>query len=182
MVFRRRAGFRLDADALAALYEAHATRMTGYFVRRLGDPATAVDLMADTFARAFAARRGFAGATEDEALGWLYGIAVNVLRRYLRDGSIEQRALQRWSIERRTLDDEDVAAAWEVASTDQLDDRLASAIARLSLEQQEAIRLRIVEELDYEDIATRLGVTETTVRARVSRGLRQLRSALQELS
>ena len=38
--------------------------------------------------------------------------------------------------------------------------------------------MRVVEERSYEQIADMLGVNETTVRARVSRGLRALQGAL----
>ena len=43
------------------------------------------------------------------------------------------------------------------------------------------MRLRVVEELDYPVVAARLGVTEATARARVSRGLRLLAVALDDL-
>jgi RNA polymerase sigma-70 factor (ECF subfamily) len=39
--------------------------------------------------------------------------------------------------------------------------------------------MRIVDELPYEEIAEELGISEQTVRARVSRGLRALADALE---
>ena len=40
------------------------------------------------------------------------------------------------------------------------------------------MRLRVVDELGYPAIATRLGISEQAARARVSRGLRALAGAL----
>jgi DNA-directed RNA polymerase specialized sigma24 family protein len=42
----------------------------------------------------------------------------------------------------------------------------------------DALHLRVVQELDYAVVARRLGVTEATARARVSRGLRKLAESL----
>src|SRR5512132_2783426 len=52
------------------------------------------------------------------------------------------------------------------------------ALRTLSAEQREVLELRIVRELDYPQIARRLGISEPTARARVSRGLRGLAAAL----
>ena len=52
-------------------------------------------------------------------------------------------------------------------------------LARLSVEQREALRLRVVEERSYAEAASLLGVSEQAVRARVSRGLRSLAGALE---
>ena len=38
--------------------------------------------------------------------------------------------------------------------------------------------MRVVDDLPYEEVARRLGVSEPTARARVSRGLRALQGAL----
>ena len=55
---------------------------------------------------------------------------------------------------------------------------LAIALEDLSPEQRDAVRLRVIDELDYPAIARRLGISEDAVRARVSRGLRTLAVAL----
>ena len=52
------------------------------------------------------------------------------------------------------------------------------ALAELGPEQREAVRLRVVDELGYPAVAARLGVSEQTARARVSRGLRALAAAV----
>ena len=55
---------------------------------------------------------------------------------------------------------------------------LDEALAHLPDAQQQAIRLRVVEDLGYDEAAERLATTPQAVRARVSRGLSTLRKHL----
>ena len=54
-------------------------------------------------------------------------------------------------------------------------------LAALPAAQRDAVRLRIVDELSYDDLAARLGITPDNARARVSRGLRALTRAITPL-
>jgi RNA polymerase sigma-70 factor (ECF subfamily) len=87
-----------DRDAFSEFYERHETIVAGYLVRRALDPELAADLAAETFAAAILA----AGRFRDEgqsALGWLLGIARNLLGRSWQRGQIERRARQRLGVE-----------------------------------------------------------------------------------
>ncbi len=166
----------LDATALSRLYEAHAQTMLGWFVRRIYDPEAAMDLVAETFAVAFADRRRFRGAGDDEALAWLYGIARHRLANFSRRSRSEFRALRRLGFQRRPLTGEEYERIEELSGLGELRDGIADALASLSAEQRVALQLRVVEEQSYSQIATALGVSEQTARARVSRALSALRA------
>ncbi|HSS59141.1 MAG TPA: sigma factor [Solirubrobacteraceae bacterium] len=87
---------RLDADRLAAAYERDGRRLLIFFTRRTYDAQLAVDLVAETYARAFEQRRRFAADPSDrDALAWVFGIGRNVLHEALRRGRAERRALAR---------------------------------------------------------------------------------------
>lgn len=58
--------------------------------------------------------------------------------------------------------------------------RLQRAIARLPAEQQEALRLRYVEDLPSKDIAKRLGKTDGAVRVMLTRAIQKLQDMLEE--
>jgi DNA-directed RNA polymerase specialized sigma24 family protein len=73
---------RDDPGAFAAFYEAHVGRVSVFFVRRVLDPEVAVDLAAETFARALERRRQFRGRSAEEELGWLFAIARSLLHAY----------------------------------------------------------------------------------------------------
>jgi RNA polymerase sigma-70 factor, ECF subfamily len=110
---------------------------------------------------------------------WLFTVARRQVSRYLRRGRVERRALQRLGVRVPMLHEDDVAAIDERAGLGELRAALGVELARLSSEQREALRLRVVEERSYAEVALVLGVSEQAVRARVSRGLRALAGALE---
>jgi DNA-directed RNA polymerase specialized sigma24 family protein len=56
----------------------------------------------------------------------------------------------------------------------ELREELAVAMAMLAPGTRDAVRLRVIDELPYYDLAQRLGISETAARVRVSRGLSAL--------
>ena len=168
---------RLDADRLAAAYERDARRLLVFFTRRTYDAQLAVDLVGETYARAFEQRRRFAADPHDaDALAaWVFGIGRNVLHEALRRGRAERRALGRVGIAPPVLDADEQARIEELAALGEL---RSGALADLGPEQRAAVRLRVVDELGYPAIAGQLGISEEAARARVSRGLRALATAL----
>ncbi len=56
---------------------------------------------------------------------------------------------------------------------------LEAALDQLPARHREAVQMRVVEELDYPELAARLDVTETTARKRVSLGLQLLRRRME---
>jgi RNA polymerase sigma-70 factor (ECF subfamily) len=101
------------------------------------------------------------------------------LSRYLRRARVECRAVQRLGIRVPPVHEDDVAAVEERAGFGDLRAALGAELARLSVEQRDALQLRVVEERPYPEVARVLGVSEQAARARVSRGLRALASALE---
>ena len=162
-----------DLD-FSVLYERHQREMLVFFVRRTADAELALDLWAETFAQALSSRRSYRGSTEEEAAGWLYAIARHQLAQFYRRGEAEQRALLRLGIERPPADELVEAEIVRIAGLGELRRELAGALDTLSEDTRRALELRVVEELPFADIAGRLAITESTARARVSRGLRTL--------
>jgi RNA polymerase sigma-70 factor (ECF subfamily) len=150
-----------------------------YLTRRTYDPEVALELTAETFARAFADRKRFRGNADAEAEAWIYAIARHLLARWYRRGQVERRALARLGMQVPRLEADEYERIEELAELPAMRTELAAALQALSHDQREALRLRVIDELSYEQIARRLGVPEPTVRARVSRGLRGLAAALE---
>lgn len=138
-----------------------------------------MDLTAETFAQALRSQRRFRGTTRDDERAWLFGIARHVLLRSLRRRGSEDRALRRLGLERPELDAEDFAGVIELAGLGDLRSAVAVELKALSLKHREAVRLRVIDELSYEQVAERLAISEPAARARVSRGLRTLARALE---
>jgi RNA polymerase sigma-70 factor (ECF subfamily) len=90
--------------------------------------------------------------------------------------------LRQLGIEVPVVSDDDIAQIDEAAALASLREALGVELASLGVEQREALRLRVVDELPYAVVAQRLGITEATARARVSRGLRALARVLDPMA
>jgi RNA polymerase sigma factor (sigma-70 family) len=170
---------RWDASSFGAFYDQHSRELLVFFASRTCDPEAAMDLTAETFAQAFADRASFRGSSDGEAAAWLFGIARHQLARFFRKGRAERRAVQRLGVRVPELSDQDHARVERLAGLAELRSVVSQALAGLSHDQREALRLRVVEELPYPVVAKRLAVSEQTARMRVSRGLRALAAALE---
>ena len=162
-----------DGSGFRELYGRYAERIHGYHLRRCGDRDAAHDLTAETFAQAWFARQRFRDEAGGSAGPWLYGIARNVLLESVRRGRIEREAATRLGVIER-LDREPAAAEPDEGWLDGLDE----ALAELSEAERAAIELRVVQGLDYDDVAATLSTSAPAARVRVSRGLAALRQRL----
>jgi RNA polymerase sigma-70 factor (ECF subfamily) len=174
MVHSALARSREDPAAFARFYADEATRLLAFFARRLLDPEAALDLTAETFAQAFAGRGGFRGTDEEAARGWLYAIARRQLARYLERGYADRSARERLGVERPEATAEELLRVEELAALSEIRAGVAEQLRALPPAHREAVRLRVVEELGYPEVAARLDITEDAARARVSRGLRRI--------
>ncbi|MFF9490486.1 RNA polymerase sigma factor [Streptomyces sp. NPDC014676] len=162
-----------EPERFAALFDRHAPAIHQYVARRLGRDA-ADDVTAETFLTAFRIRARFDPARAG-VRPWLYGIAAKQISRHRRE---EVRALRLLA---RTGHDP-VADSW----TDSADDRLAAeaaarplagALARLSAGDRHVLLLFAWADLGYQEIAEALDIPVGTVRSRLHRARRKLRTA-----
>jgi RNA polymerase sigma factor (sigma-70 family) len=168
-----------DADAFSELYRNEGETVLIYLTRRTWDGETALELTAETFAIALRSWRAIAQLADEQQRAWLFTVARRQLARYLRRAKVERRAVQRLGMQIPQVDHDDLLLIERRAGLPELRQTLARELGRLSGAQQDALRLRVVEERTYEEVAATLGVSEQTARARVSRGLRALGSALE---
>jgi RNA polymerase sigma-70 factor (ECF subfamily) len=165
-------------EGFGAFYEENSRELLTFFARRVYDPQIALDLTAETFASALRSVRRLRATTAEEAKAWLYGIARNQLHSFYRHGQAEKRALRRLGIDPPALDEEGYRRVEELAEIADLRKTVVRELARLSESERSAVELRVVEQLSYSEVAVRLEISELAARARVSRGLRALATAL----
>ena len=147
-----------------------------WFRRRL-HADLALELTAETFAEAVLSLKRFRDLSEGSALPWLYGIARNLLLRYLERQRVETRARKRLGMSVPERDDA-YDTVDERLRSDQLRDLLDDALAALPKGQRQAVELRIIEEMSYAEVGRALGCTSLAARLRVHRGLAALGQAL----
>lgn len=162
---------RGNGDAFEVFYLRHAGVVASYLLRKTGSRHTAEDLTAESFAIALDRAWSF-DPERGDARAWLLGIARITMLSTFNKGRVEQAARRKLGVATRDDADED----WEavVGRLDASVSELVQGLDRLSGEERQAVVARVVEELDYAEIAELQRVSEAAVRQRVSRGLRKL--------
>ena len=167
------AASRREPAVFGVFYERHEERILRYFLSRVGDAEVAADLTAETFAAPLTGIYRFR-TRKGPAVAWLFGIARNTLAASKRRGRVEARARRRIGAPPLVLTD------GIIERIEALTDAALGLVEALPVDQQEAVRARIVEERAYAEIAKDLRCSDQVVRKRVSRGLARLRDQLGE--
>jgi RNA polymerase sigma-70 factor (ECF subfamily) len=153
-----------DKDWFEALYREHHAAVLSYARRRGVEPD---DLVAEVFATAWRSR----DRVPDAPLPWLLRTARNHLlheaRSQARRARLVGRVRARVEVEG---DHADVVAERRDAET-----AIAAALARLSVADQEVLRLAAWEQLDTPALAYVLECSEVAARVRLHRATRRLR-------
>jgi RNA polymerase sigma factor (sigma-70 family) len=165
---------RASPESFAVLFDRHAVAIHRYVARRMG-AAEADDLLGQTFLLAFERRHRY-DVSRAGALPWLYGIATNLIHRRRRDEVRQLRAYSRTGTER----DPDGLAAEVAARLDAAETTraLSGVLAGLRSVERDVLLLYAWEDLSYAEIAQALQMPLGTVRSRLHRARRALRSAL----
>ena len=164
-----------DHDAFESIVIEYQAELLRHARRRFNDAGTAEDLVQETFVRAY---RAFDRLPDDSRVRpWLHQILTNVCINEANRNRREHDKTERVGHEPTTVVVD--RSPEHQLGLDVDDTALAVALSRLPFTHREAIEQRFVEELDYDEIAERTGVSETNVRARVSRARATLRRALQ---
>ncbi len=168
-----------DENAFGQLVERYAVVIVNVAYRMVGDRNEAEDLAQETFIAAFKALPTFRG--ESRFSTWLYRIAVNKCRDWLRTNRQMQRIhdidaedmLNDRAVEDRTPE--------RLLSQQQVAAQLERAIQRLPPLYREAFVLKHIEGLSYEEMREILSVNADTLKMRVYKGRLQLSRELAEL-
>lgn len=169
-----------DGEAFGELYRRHEEAILVYMLRRTDASDVAADLTAEVFATALGSI-GRYRADAGPPIGWLFGIAANVLSVSHRRSRVVDRARRRAGFPVLELSDQ------TLEHLDRLADIGAGVEAmgrlrELPDDQRAAIEAHVLGERTYQDIATELQCSPNVVSQRVSRGLRSLRSQLESPS
>lgn len=167
-----------DPDAFCELYDRWAEPLLGFFARRVDQPEVAADLLAETLAVMFEMRTRFRDTGQSGA-AWLFTIAGRQLSRYRRRAIVELRAVERLGMVVPSLDDASLLAIEALIDRDAQQGGLTLAMSGMPPAEREAVELRVIEELDYREIAARLNCSVVAARVRVHRGLARLNKSME---
>ena len=149
------------------VYQAELPRVLNYFRYRVGDLATAEDLTAQTFEKAWSRRDHY--DDRGKFMAWLMTIARNVATDHFR----RRRPTLEIEAALNRADSSDPAAELELKEQRF---RLSSMLSRLPERQRELVALKYGGELSNREIATQMNLTESNVGTLLHRLITQLRS------
>jgi RNA polymerase sigma-70 factor (ECF subfamily) len=170
LVDRARLGDRHAFDLLVLKYQ---SRLLAVSTRLVSSQSDALDVLQDTFVKAFRSLHTFRG--ESAFYTWLYRIAVNTAKNHLASKSKEPRGI--------SVDDDgaadlpllhDLGAPDEEAGAEELQRAILHAIERLPQDLKHALTLRELEGMSYDDIALAMSCPIGTVRSRIFRAREQV--------
>jgi len=164
---------RDEPDSFGEFYDRHVADVFKFCLRRTACTETAADLTAEVFAAAYATRRKFRD-TGAPAAAWLFGIARRQVGTFRRKQRVSDHYRRRFGFHALEVSPDESQRVLDLMAIEPLRDALAAAFDELPESQARAVRLRIVDELPYRDVAAQLGCTEGAARVRVSRALTTL--------
>ncbi|MCQ6270605.1 RNA polymerase sigma factor [Pseudarthrobacter sp. R1] len=165
---------RDSPTAFGELYDRHASSIYRYAARRAGE-FVADDVTSETFLVAWEQLESYDPGRED-ARPWLFGIATNLLRRHHRaEAKVLKAAAKAASRESVTDDTEGIAARVDAVNAT---GRIAGALKAMAAIDRETLLLYAWADLTYEGIALAMDVPLGTVRSRLNRARRTLRTEL----
>ncbi|MCP5099233.1 MAG: sigma-70 family RNA polymerase sigma factor [Chloroflexi bacterium] len=154
-----------------ALYADHIGRIFNFFRYRVGDNATAEDLTAVTFEKAWVKRHQFRGDA-DSFVSWLYAIARNVANDYYRKRPDTVALDDVANLATGTNLSDTVAQTLEFA-------QLVQAINQLLDRERDVITLKYGAALNNRQIAAQLQLSESNVGSILHRTIKKLRQQLE---
>lgn len=163
---------RGDERAFAEIVRAYEAPVFNYVLRMIGDRTLAEDLTQDVFLRVFRGLRGYSRRAQFTT--WLFQVTKNRVVDELRAAERRPRSLL-------AIEDapqlESVDAPIERSEAISV---LLHAVDRLSPDLKEALLLRDIAGLSYNEIADTLEVTLATVKWRIFKAREEVQEALEE--
>jgi RNA polymerase sigma-70 factor (ECF subfamily) len=177
LVERHRCG---DLQAFDEVYGRFGEMVYNLAVRLSGSRDDAADLTQEIFLRIYRHLGSFGGRSTLKT--WVFRVAVNHCRDRLSRHVPPMQSIDDGVEEGGVAIADPARGPEELAVAADQGRRVAQGLARLPQVFREAVVLRDLEGLSYEEIAEVLGVRVGTVRSRIARGREHLRLLLEEAS
>ncbi|TWI62504.1 RNA polymerase sigma-70 factor (ECF subfamily) [Pseudoduganella lurida] len=181
LVDRVQAGERQAFDLLVSKYQRRLMRLVSRIVH---DPASAEDVVQESFIKAFRALRHFRG--DSAFYTWLYRIGINTAKNFLVTQNRRTPTSTDTDAEGSEVFDEaeglrDINTPESMLATKQIAETVNAAMDALPLDLRTAILLREIEGLSYEEISDIMACPIGTVRSRIFRAREVIADRLRPL-
>ena len=156
-----------DTNAYNVLVIKYQYKVAQIISKFVANNADINDIAQDAFIKAYKAINSFRG--ESSFYTWLYRIVVNAAKTFLESNSKHKNSIDVDSPEFQSIDEQGILASKDtpdrIIESQELHEVILKAMNDLPKELREAITLREIEGMSYDDMAIALKVPVGTVRS-----------------
>ena len=173
-----------DTNAYNVLVIKYQYKVAQIISKFVANNADINDIAQDAFIKAYNSINSFRG--ESSFYTWLYRIVVNAAKTFLESNSKHKNSIDVDSPEFQSIDEQGILASKDtpdrIIESQELHEVILKAMNDLPKELREAITLREIEGMSYDDMAIALKVPVGTVRSRIFRAREFIESRMAHLT
>lgn len=166
-----------DLDKLGLLYERYNRSLFSFFYRKTRQPQLSEDLVQSVFERMLKYRTTYSGTGAFTT--WMFSIARNAHIDHYRK---EKRRKEDEILDEERIEGENPSGYAEMDERNQKRVLLEQALAQLDDDKKDVVILSRFEGLRYQEIAEIQGVSESAVKVRMFRAMKELKDIVTTLS
>ena len=165
-------------DAFNVLVQRYKNPLTNFVFRFLGDYESCADVVQETMIKVYRYKDSYSSVAKFST--WVFTIAGNLARtEYRRQRRRNLFSINDYGEDHSTYDLPDESSRPDdVTDSGIKDEIIQKALLKVKETYREAVILRDIQGLSYEEISEILGVNEGTVKSRINRGRAQLQELL----
>jgi RNA polymerase sigma-70 factor (ECF subfamily) len=172
-----------DGASFGLLLEKHRAAVIHFLYRMVQNHAVAEELAQEAFLRVYRSRATYEPTAKFTT--WLFRIATHLALNWLRDGknerTVEQLDEQNPELPARQISDQRPTVEQRLLYQAKMQE-IRRAIAGLPAKQRAAVLMHKYEEMEYSQIATVLGCSESAVKSLLFRAYETLRGRLAHMA
>jgi len=165
-------------QAFEILVQRYKNPLTNFVYRFLGDYESCSDVVQETMIKFYRNKDSYKSIAKFST--WIYTIAGNLAKtEYKRRRRRQIFSINSYGEEKENYEIPDENYRPDVMTDSGIKDQIIQkALLKISTAYREAVILRDIQELSYEEIAEIMGITVGTVKSRINRGRAQLQKLL----
>lgn len=167
--------------AFEILVQRYKNPLMNFVYRFLGDYESCTDVVQETMIRLYRNKDSYKSVAKFST--WIYTIAGNLARtEYQRRRRRNFFSINSYGEENENYEIPDERYRPDVITDSGIKDKIIQeALLQVSASYREAVILRDIQELSYEEIAEIMGITVGTVKSKINRGRAQLQILLKDI-
>ncbi|HAB51877.1 MAG: RNA polymerase subunit sigma-24 [Ignavibacteria bacterium RIFOXYB2_FULL_35_12] len=168
-------------NAFEILVQRYKNPLTNFVYRFLGDYEACSDVVQETMIKFYRNKDSYKSIAKFST--WIYTIAGNLARtEYQRRRRRQIFSINSYGEENENYEIPDESYRPDIMTDSVIKDKIIQkSLLKVSRVYREAVILRDIQELSYEEIAEIMGLTVGTVKSRINRGRAQLQKLLKNI-